>query len=136
MKLAELQKAGREGGPAGLPGSPPGLKRLLQDVWQLPPPPLGGPHSHAFVLHRHVLFRHVEQDELNLEPDRLLPPTVILLAQPAPEELAAGHREAFLLEYWRRLFHAKLHGTLEKMDQEGRLTLADIRDRIEHIGQT
>src|SRR5258708_7907307 len=94
------------------------------------------PHERCYAFDRQVVFRAVEQDELELEPDRLLPPTVILLARPAPEELPAKGRDAILSKYWRRLFHAHVHLALERRHQEGRLTLADVHARIEQIGQT
>ncbi|MBV9124853.1 MAG: hypothetical protein JO112_15975, partial [Planctomycetes bacterium] len=93
------------------------------------------PHRKCFVINRHLLFQYVEQDDLDLESNRLLPSRVILLARPDSENLANEDRETVLLKYWRRLFHANLHLNLERLIQEGSLSPEDIRDRIEQIGQ-
>jgi hypothetical protein len=97
-------------------------------VWEVP-------HGVSLVVDRSVLFRYVDQEELELEAEQFLPPTVILLAQPTPEQLASMSREALQLEYWRRLFHANLHAALEEKCRNGILTSEIIRDRIDHIGQ-
>ncbi len=136
MKLADLQQAVRAADPAAILVSPSVLHRVIQQECQLPTLLLEVPHRKGYVVDRHVLFRHIEQDELDLEPDRLLPSTVVLLAQPSPETLTATKRDAMLLEYWRRLFHAKVHLTLEKQLREGTLTREAVRERIEQIGQT
>ncbi|MGL5095729.1 MAG: hypothetical protein ACRDD1_09085, partial [Planctomycetia bacterium] len=54
---------------------------------------------------RPVLFRYVDEDELDLEADRLLPPTVVLLCRPTPEQLHEWTDGETLLRYWRLLFH-------------------------------
>jgi PAS domain-containing protein len=136
MKLAELQQAVRAADPAAILVSPHVLNRLIQEVCKLPTLVWEVPHRRCYVVDRHVLFRHVEQDDLDLEPDRLLPPTVILLAQPPVEQLNSLSRDVILLQYWRWLFHANLHLALEKKCGEGQLTPADIHDRVEQIGRT
>jgi hypothetical protein len=135
MKLVELRQAIRQADPAAVLVTPAVMNRVIQQVCNLPTLVWEIPHRSQFVIDRRVLFRHVEQDDLDLEPDRLLPQTVILLAQPPPEKLAGMKSAAVLLEYWRRLFHATLHLTLENQLTEGKLTLADIQQRIEQIGQ-
>jgi hypothetical protein len=134
MKLAELQQAVRAADPAAILVSPRVLNRLIQEVGKLPSFLWEVPHRRCFVLDRHVLFRHVEQEELELEPDRLLPQRVVLLALPNPETLASEKPEDTLLKYWRRLFHASLHLALEKNWGEGLLSPEEIRKRIDEIG--
>jgi hypothetical protein len=136
MKLADLQQAVRAADPAAILVSPPVLHRVIQQECKLPTLLLHVPHRKSYVVDRHVLFRHIEQDELDLEPDRLLPSTVVLLSEPPAEQLATAKRDAMLLEYWRRLFHAKVHLTLEQQLREGKLTPEAIRERIEQIGAT
>src|SRR6267378_2122301 len=109
MKLAELKDALRQADPAAVLVSQRVLERLIQQERKLPTFLWAVPHRKCYVLDRHILFRHVDQDELDLEPDRLLPPTVILLARPSPEELQNTKPEDILLKYWRRLFHANIH---------------------------
>src|SRR6516164_1340464 len=136
MKLAELQQELRAADPAGLLVSPAVMTRVIQNECKLRTLLPNVPHRKTYVVDRHVLFRHVDQDELDLEPDRLLPSTVILIAQPAPEQLAAAKRQIIFLEYWRRLFHAKIHLDLEKKCREGTLSPEAIRHLIEEIGPT
>jgi hypothetical protein len=135
MKLSELQQALRAADSAAVLVTPRVLERVIQLEGKLPTFVWEVPHRKCYVVDRHVLFRHVEQDELNLEPDRLLPPTVILLARPAPEELNNEEPEAILLTYWRRLFHASVHLALEKKTAEGTLSPEDLRARIQQIGE-
>ncbi len=134
MKLAELQQALRTADPAAVLVAPRVLERVIQQVYRLPKFIWKMPHRRSCVVDRHVLFRHVDQDDLDLEPDQLLPPTVILLARPSMEWLNNSNPAALLLRYWRRLFHATIHLTLECRSKEGTLTAADIRGRIDQIG--
>ena len=64
--------------------------------------------------------------ELDLEQDRMLPPTVVLLTRPPLEDLQTLGREAILSKYWRLLFHAHIHLALAEKLQAGTLSLADI----------
>jgi hypothetical protein len=135
MKLVELQQILRSADPAAVLVSQRVLERVIQEVCKLPSLLWAVPHRQSIVVDRQVLFRHVEQEELELESDVLLPPTVILLARPQGEELGTADTSALLLKYWQRLFHAKIHLFLAERLADGGLTLADIRDRIEQIGQ-
>ncbi len=134
MRLAELQQALREADAAAVLVAPRVLDRLIQGQNQLSN--LFGqlPHRKCHVVDRPTLYRYVEQDELDLEPDRLLPSTVILLSRPSPNTLNTLERDTILLTYWRRLFHGSIHRALQQRVQEGRLTAALIRARIEEIG--
>ncbi|HEV3203669.1 MAG TPA: hypothetical protein VGY77_04770, partial [Gemmataceae bacterium] len=136
MKLAELQKALQAADPAAILVTPAVMTRVIQKECKLPTLLLNVPHRKTFVVDRHVLFRHVDQDELDLEPDRLLPATVILVSLPAPEQLAGAKRDIIFVEYWRRLFHANVHIVLEKKCRDGTLTPEKIRRLIEEIGPT
>ena len=92
------------------------------------------PHRKCYVVDRATLYRYVEPDELELEPDRLLPSTVILLSRPSPNTLANLEGDESLLLYWRRLFHASVHRAMRQQVNEGRLNRAQVRERIEQIG--
>jgi hypothetical protein len=134
MRLAELQQALRTADPAAVLVAPRVLDRLIQEQNQLSSLFEQVPHRKCYVVDRTTLYRHVEQDELDLEPDRLLPSTVILIARPSPNKLATRERDALLLLYWRRLFHAAIHRALGQQMSDGRLTAALIRERIAEIG--
>ncbi|MCC6420259.1 MAG: hypothetical protein IT429_18655 [Gemmataceae bacterium] len=135
MKLLELQQILRHADPAAVLVSQRVLERVIQEVLKLPTLLWRVPHRQSCVVDRQILFRHVEQEELELESDQLLPPTVLLLVRPSFEELTVGDAGGLLLRYWQRLFHAKIHASLGERYSDGRLTLADIRARIEQIGQ-
>src|SRR5262249_54649062 len=109
-------------------------------VWNLPSIPWEVPHRKSYVVDRQDLFRHIEQEDLDLNPEQVLAlsvsrqtATVILLLRPTNEQLLAP-AESILGKYWRRLFHASVHLELEDRWHDGRLTLAKIRQRIEEIG--
>jgi hypothetical protein len=134
MRLAELQQALRGADMSAVLVAPRVLDRVIQRVGKLSTLLGEVPHRHCFVVDRPVLYRHVEQDELDLEPDRLLPASVILLARPSPNTLATHDRKSLLLEYWRRLFHASVHRAFGELLAEGQLTAAGIAERIAYLG--
>jgi hypothetical protein len=136
VKIQELKDALRATDPAAVLVSPRILSRVITKVHRLPTQFLPVPHRKTYVVDRGVLFRYVDQDDLGLASDQLLPPTVILLSRPTPEKSQPQGREAVLLRYWRRLFHASVHLILEKKFTEGQLSAADLRARIEQIGRT
>jgi hypothetical protein len=134
MRLAQLQQALRAAEPAAVLVSPRVLQRLIQGQNQLSIFFGQLPHRRCHVVDRQTLYRYVDQEELDLEPDRLLPPTVILLARPSPNTLNNLDDETILLMYWRRLFHASIDRALRQQVADGRLNAAAIRERIERIG--
>jgi hypothetical protein len=136
MKLAELQHALRTADPAAVLVSPRVLDRLIQQVWDLPSLLWDVPHRKVFVVDRHVLFRHVEQDELDLEAERLLPPTVLLFSRPSSEKLTEERPELILLQYWRRLFHARVHVVLDQRTDKEPFGATEVALRIAELGRT
>lgn len=136
MTLTELQKIITDADPAAVLVSPRVLERVIQEMCDLRGVLWTVPHSQSYVVDRHVLFRFVEQDDLTLASHQLLPPTVILLSRPTPEELTAGDPGPLLLKYWRWLFHANLHLLLLDRWKQGLLSDQDIRQRLEQIGAT
>jgi hypothetical protein len=136
MTLAELQQALHEVTSAAVLVSPQVIERVIQQVRHLSTLPWDVPHRKTHVVDRLDLFRHIEQDDLELSPEYLLPATVILLVRPSNEQLANENNETLKGLYWRRLFHASVHLQLEQRWKEGKLTLEDVRSRIEEIGQT
>ena len=85
MELDELKRAIVATDPAAVLVAPRILRRVLQAQFNVPYMLVHVPHERCYVFDRQVVFQAVEQDELELEPDRLLPPIVILLARPSPE---------------------------------------------------
>jgi len=136
VELEELKQAIYVTDPAAVLVSPRILRRVLQSEFNVPYLIMQAPHERCYFFDRQVLFRHVEQDELELEPDRLLPPTVLLLARPTTEQLQAMSRESLLLTYWQRLFHVHVHLAMHQQQTRGQLNPVALRSRIERIGPT
>jgi hypothetical protein len=140
MRLADLQQALTKVNSAAVLVTPQVLEKVIQQVCNFSGLPWEIPHRKSYVVDRQTLFRHIEQEDLDLgggaRPDNLLPPTVILLVRPTNEQLALENNEVLLGVYWRRLFHASVHLLLEQRWDEGLLTREEIRGRIEEIGRT
>src|ERR1700677_1022031 len=136
MNLIDLQKSLRAVEPAAVLVPPRVLENIVKQSWNLSGFYWNVPHRSNFIIDRQTLFhpRHVEQQDLFLEPTELLPTTVILLAWPNVEEISASETPAFLLKYWQELFHASVHLRLENLWNEGKFTQTDLRNRIADIG--
>jgi hypothetical protein len=130
LKVEMLRHALRAVDPAAVLVTPRLLERVCRQVGNLPAMVWTVPHPQCTVVDRAALFRYVEQDELDLESDHLLPPIIILLPRPSSDELSTAGRETLLLQYWRRLFHARVHVALEERRTAGQLSTADVRERI------
>jgi hypothetical protein len=138
MTLAELQQALRAADPRAVLVPPRILERIIVEAYDLRGSAVVGvPHRKCHVVDRRTLFRHAEQADLDLEPDQLLPDTVILLARPQAEELGDLERSLALLKYWRLLFHASVHLALDRDDGgPDRLPPAALAERIAAVGRT
>jgi hypothetical protein len=134
MKLAELRQALRTADPAAVLVSQDVLERVIRSAYKMSTFTWHVPHRKCFCVDRHLLFHDVEQDELELEPNRLLPAVVILLARPSSERAADLERGPTLLKYWRRLFHAAVHRALNARVAEQALTPPVVRQYIAQIG--
>jgi hypothetical protein len=135
LTLAELQRLLTAADPAALLIKPRLLRRVIRRHGRAPGVGLLLPHTHSYVLDSAALLALIERDELGLSPDQSLPATVVLLPRPEPEDLAAG-AGAILVRCWRGLFHARIHLAFGQKTADGKLTEADLRRRIERIGQT
>src|SRR5262245_39880238 len=98
MRLAELQQALQAVNPAAVLVSPRVVERVIEQVHNLPTLVWEVPHRRSCVVDRQVLFRHIEQEDLDLNPGQLLPATVILLARPSNETLNSVARDVLLVE--------------------------------------
>ncbi len=131
MKLEELSRLLKETDPAAVLVSGPVLARVVQNVARITWTVWSIPHSRCFVIDRATLYKHVEQEELALPPDHLLPPTVLLLERPSNDELNDPKID-IPGRYWRLLFHATLDRELSQ--RLTTLTPAELRSRVERIG--
>ena len=137
MTLIELQKALRAADAGAVLVPARVLEQIIQEACNLRGSAWNTPHRECFVVDRQTLFRHIEQAYLDLEPDQLLPDTVILLARPPAEELSDLESKHVLIKYWRRLFHASVHLTLDTRqgDSEDKLPPERVHERKEEIGR-
>jgi hypothetical protein len=135
VKLDELRHILREADSAAVLVPAHVLERLIQQIAGLPSFPWRVPHRECLLIERQELFRHAEQDELDLEPGRLLPPKVILLARPPTERLAATDDGPLLLECWRRLFHCAVHRELSTKWSRQPLTDSEVQERVARLGR-
>src|SRR5580704_6835587 len=137
MTVVELQKALRAADAGAVLVPARILEQIIQEACNLRGSIWNTPHRECFVVDRQTLFRHIEQAYLDLEPDQLLPDTIILLPRPPAEELSDLESKAVLVKYWRRLFHASVHLTLDARhgESEDKLPPERVHERVEEIGR-
>ena len=137
MTAAELQRILRRVDEKAVLVSARILERVVRDVLQMPGFFWSVPHQKSFVCDRQTLFRHAEQADLDLPPDQLvLPEIVLLLVRPENEHLSTLESEQLLLTYWRRLFHARVHLAFEKPGAGRLLDEQSLKERLAQLGQT
>jgi hypothetical protein len=109
------------------------LRRVIKKHGRVAGLGLQVPHRKSYVLSREELYDVVGRDELDLAPGRRLPDVVVLL--PRPEgKLLSWSRGTLLREYWRLLFHARVHAALQLRQRSGALGAAAVRDRVRRLG--
>src|SRR5437870_2891536 len=101
MTLAELQRTLTSVEPAAVLVPPRVMEAIIRQVLKLSGLVWSVPHAQSWIVDRTLLFRHVDQADLALPPDQILPSTVILLSWPSEEELARTPAPAILLRVWR-----------------------------------
>ncbi len=116
------------------------LPRVVRRVWQneleIASPWLPPPHRKSCVIERDRLLWLVARDELGVEPDAPLPQRLILIARPEEDRLAQFSRDDLIRYYWRLLFHARIDFEMEPKTAPSRMTVAELRRRIDTLGQT
>jgi hypothetical protein len=136
MTLAELQRTLTSVEPAAVLVPPRVIEAIIRQVLKLGGLVWSVPHSQSWIVDRTLLFRHVDQADLALPPDQILPSTVILLCWPSEEELTRTPAPTVLLRVWRQLFHASIHQAVDRAWEDGVLTTSRLREHIENIGPT
>lgn len=103
------------------------LRRVIKTHRSVPGIGFDVPHGFSYVLPKTELIELSQEEELGVPADSLAD-SVILLERPD------GTREAWENEarLWRQTFHASIHHEIEQR----KLTLPDVRARINAIGQT
>ncbi len=133
--LAEAKRALREVDPAAFVVAPRILRRVIKDDRELTGLAFQIPHRKCYTLGRERLLWIVSKAELGLEPTDVLPPMVILIAQPDEQELHDITAAQLLERCWRLLFHARVHAAFDERGETGGLSEAALHQRIDRIGQ-
>src|SRR5690348_106223 len=134
MRVSELQQALWEVERAAILVPARILERLIQQHYKLSGLFGQTPHRKGLVIDRTVMYRYVDQDDLDLDASRVLPQTLLLLARPSQNTITGLDRPTLLLTYWRRLFHVSVDAALEQKVQAGQLGPEQVRERISAIG--
>ena len=114
------------------------VRRAIKHVRGLPAVVFRVPHRRSFVIGGRAAAEGglLAPEELGLEPGAPLPATVLLLAEPEDDELGDRPRAEVIREYWRRLYHARIHVELERRVASGEIGPLGLRDRIRRIDPT
>ncbi len=133
LTTPELAKVVREVEPAAfvVPGRI--VRRAIKHDRGLPTLLFRVPHRLVYTIGGETALKVVDRDELGLPEGEPPPETVILIAEPEPDELADRTPAELLREYWRRLFHARVHVELERRFADGTIGPASLRERIRRI---
>jgi hypothetical protein len=129
-----LQEAVRGVEPRALVVRPRILRRVIAQDRELAGLAIRLPHRKCYVIGREPLLAIVDPDELGLLPGDPVPDRAILLPQPSDSKLAETPAGELLLQYWRLLFHARIHLELDERLAAGGITAAAVRERIRRIG--
>ena len=134
--VAEVEQLFREREPGAFFVLPRVVRRVWQSELEIASPWVPPPHSKSCVIERDRLLWLVARDELGVDTDTPLPQRLILIARPEEDRLQGFAREDLLRHYWRLLFHARIDFELGPKTTPSRMTVAELRSRIDSIGQT
>lgn len=136
MTLADVERTVRAAVPAALFIEPRILRRVIKQDRRLSGIGFQMPHADVYTIKRERLLVIADRPELDLAPAADLPPYVILLPRPEHEDeiLPPGYTARLLHDYWRLLFHARIHVELESLVDAKSLDEAAVGRRIEQIG--
>jgi hypothetical protein len=112
------------------------LHRIIRLDRRLPTFGLNIPHRKCYFLARDRLLNFVSRFELELDVDDKLADQVILLEKPDEDELLERPSAEILFDYWRSLFHVRVHLALELLIEQGSLTDETVIERLRLIGAT
>lgn len=135
LTASELASLLIEREPSALLVPGPILRRVIRHDCGFMGLPLQVPHKKTYLIAGDVLLRAATAKELGVEGGAL-PAHVLLLVRPSDEHLRDTPREQVLLEYWRLLFHGRVHAVLEERWAKGDLTIRGIQEWIRTVGDT
>jgi hypothetical protein len=109
------------------------VRRAIKHHRGLPALLLRVPHRLLYTIDRESALEVVDREELGLQPDEPIPSTLILLAEPDANDLADRPSAVILRDFWRMLFHARVHVELEARFAGERVSPAGLRERIRRL---
>ncbi|MGE3780671.1 MAG: hypothetical protein AB7F89_26005, partial [Pirellulaceae bacterium] len=132
--VREISQAVQAADPAVLLVSPRILQRVIRIDRRIPTFGLSVPHRRSYFLSRQRLFDIVSRFELEVDVDHAIPEQVVLLERPDEEDFLERPAAEILCDYWRALFHVRVHLALERQIRAGNLTDTDVLERLRELG--
>jgi hypothetical protein len=93
------------------------------------------PHGRCYALPKADLLKIVQPPDLGVLPNEIAE-HAILLSRPLPRDVQGRSKRELLSRMWRAVFHARVHMALDRRVAEGKLDEAEVRRRIDTVGQT
>ena len=112
------------------------LRRVIKQHADLPGLGVTVPHRKSYVVDRGPLMEIADREELGRPDEGPLPDRVILLPRLDAEKLSAMTADEALVQFWRLLFHARVHVAMLGQMEAGELSPAVVHQRIQQIGRT
>lgn len=134
-KLQALAAATREADPTAFLVEPRVIRRILREKYAYPRLLMRVPHSKVYVATYEQLRREVHIDELGLTDPSQIPLRAILIQEPTERQLERVSEDLLKRRTWRLLFHGQVDREVQLAAEEGRLGAAEIRRRIDELGQ-
>ena len=91
------------------------LRRVIKKDSGLSGIGLQVPHRKSYIIQRETLLQIADCDDCGVKPDRALPETLLLFPTPDLAKFRTRPPDAVLLEYWRLLFHARVHLAVRRL---------------------
>ncbi len=135
LTVEELARRLREAEPDAVLVRPRLLRRLIRRLFPGSAVGLQLPHRKGLVVEEAEVARVLPTSRFGLAEGGLPSRTLILLAAPDPRRLAEATESQVLCDYWRLLFHARIHEALERRQRDGHLSPTVVRERIHQIGE-
>ena len=134
IDVAELERALRAADPEVFLVPPRILRRVIKRDRVLTFFGFHAARRDSYAIAGRALRTIVSGDELGLVEGDSWPSSAVLLARPETQDLADEPAASVLLDYWRRLYHARVGAAVEARFASGELGGADLRERIGRIG--